>query len=804
MYEFSGVTERVSRIREHYRSTTPRFSSERPRIITEFYQSHETLDPLLKRAKCMYAICTQMTLMVGDDDLIVGNLAPTFHGSTMNPEYGGVKWMADELASGQFYKREAYEEYCDIDQEDADYICSIVDYWEKNSLAAHCDAIQPDDFPQVEAAQVIPFALVGTGGNPIGHFSSNYSRAINTGFKAIKEQAEQRLRELDGQMFCGDAKKSLFYRAISIYCDAVIALAKRYASICREMSGEERFSTERRAELSMMADSLDHIIEYPARNFYEAVQATYLYHLTMCYEGQMHGLTFGRFDQYTGPFLKRDLESGAITMERAQEIVDCFFLKISEAVVAKTTAAARNSGGYSSGQHMSLGGVDRFGNDATNEVSYLMLESMARLHLHEPPMSMRVHKGTPDKLWEAAIACTKEVGGIPTLQNDDVIIPTLLQRGFSIEDARDYCIIGCVEPAGAGNDFPMCGGCGRATYVNMGNMIVLMMNNGINPLNGVDTGFGTGYLYDYESFEEVKQAFIKQVEHYVFWHISMSNLYLLKYREMMPLPSVSATMEGCIESGRDVMYGGAKYNSNGSSGIGCANVIDSLAVIKYMCFDKKLCTTGELYDAVMANWEGYEPLRQQVLNEVPRYGNDDPYVDSIATFAMEVFAQAFLKGTSDNGNKWQAGIYPVSTHVAFGKKVWATPDGRKAQEPLAEGVSPKQGLDKNGPAAVLKSVSAIKHSTYRNGTLLNMKFHPATVQGDEGSMKLRRLVEAYFAMGGMHIQYNVVGGDTLRAAQKDPDAHKNLVIRIAGFSAYFVELDSALQDDLIARTEQRV
>lgn len=804
MYEFSGITDRVNRIRERYRSTTPKFSSERPRIITEYYMSHETEDPLLKRAHCMYDICTKMTLVVGDDDLIVGNQAPTFRGSTLNPEYGGVKWLADELDSGQYYTREAYEEYNEIDDEDADYIRSIVDYWESHSLGAHCDALQPASFPRVEAASVIPFALVGTGGNPIGHFSANYSRAINTGFKAIKQQAEDRLSELEGAMFCGDAKKSLFYRAISIYCDAVMALSKRYAAICRDMSEQDRFSEERKAELRMMADSLDHIIEYPARNYYEAVQAAYIYHLTLCYEGQMHGLTMGRFDQYTGPFLKRDLESGAITMERAQEITDCFFLKISEAVSAKTTAAARNSGGYSAGQHMSLGGVDRNGLDATNEVSYLMLNSMARLHLHEPPLSLRIHKGTPDKLWEAAIACTKEVGGIPTLQNDDIIIPTLLQRGFSVEDARDYCIIGCVEPAGAGNDFPMCGGCGRATYVNMGNIIVLMINNGINPLNGVDTGFGTGYLYDYNSFDEVKQAYVKHVEHYVNWHISMSNLYLLKYREMMPLPSVSATMEGCMESGRDVMYGGAKYNSNGSSGIGCANVIDSLAVIKYMCFDKKKCTTRELYDAIMANWEGYEPLRQQVLNEVPRYGNDDPYVDSLATFAMEVFAAAFLKGTSDNGNKWQAGIYPVSTHLSFGRRVWATPDGRKASEALAEGVSPKQGLDKNGPAAVLKSVSAIKHSTYRNGTLLNMKFHPATVQGDEGNRKLRQLVETYFDMGGMHIQYNVVGGDQLRAAQEKPDEHKNLVIRIAGFSAYFVELDASLQDDLIARTEQIV
>jgi formate C-acetyltransferase len=451
---------------------------------------------------------------------------------------------------------------------------------------------------------------------------------------------------------------------------------------------------------------------------------------------------------------------------------------------------------------MSLGGVKKDGSDATNEVSFLMLQAMGRLHLHEPPLSLRVHKGTPAALWEAAIACTKEVGGIPTLQNDDIIIPTLLERGFTLEDARDYCIIGCVEPAGAGNDFPRCGGCGRATYLNMGNMLVMLINGGKNPLNGEDSGYSTGYLYDYKTFDELTDAFKKQVEHYVFWHISMSNLFYTVMSELMPLPSVSATMDGCMETGRDVMRGGAKYNSYGSSGVGCANVADSLAVIKYMCFDKKRVTARELYDAVMADWQGYEPLRQAILNEVPRYGNDDPYADEIAAASMDVFAQAFLKGTGDTGDRWQAGIYPVSTHVINGKRTWATPDGRLAREALAEGVSPKQGLDKNGPAAVLKSVAAINHAAYRNGTLLNMKFHPATVRGEEGTEKLRRLVETYFALGGMHLQYNVVGGDQLRAAQDDPETNKNLVIRIAGFSAYFVELDASLQDDLISRTDQ--
>jgi formate C-acetyltransferase len=804
MYTFSPVSERVLRIRERYRNTTPKFSSERPRIITEFYQAHETEHPMLKRAKCMYAICEKMTLVVGDDDLIVGNQAPTFRGTTTNPEYGGVKWLVDELRSGQFYKRQAYEEFNEIDREDADYMCAIEAYWDDRCLGALCDAVIPDAFYPVETANILPFARTGTGGNPIGHFSSNYSKVITRGFKAIKGDALEKLQAMNGHLFQGDAEKHLFYRAVVIYCDAVILLAKRYAAECRRLSLLDRFSPERKAELAGMADSLEYIIEFPARSFWEAVQAAYIYHLTLCFDGQMHGLTLGRFDQYTWPLLKKELGEDTITLEKAQEIVDCFFLKISEAVVLKTTAAAVNSGGYSSGQHMSLGGVDREGRDATNEVSYLMLQTMGRLHLHEPPLSLRIHKGTPDSLWEAAIACTKEVGGIPTLQNDDIIIPTLLERGFTIEDARDYCIIGCVEPAGAGNDFPACGGLGRATYLNMGNIITMLINNGRNPLNGGDSGFGTGYLYDYKSFDEVMEAYKKHVEHYVCWHISMSNLYWLVVRDKMPLIPVSATMDGCLESGKDVMYGGAKYNSNGSSGVGCANVIDSLAVIKYMVFDKKLVTARELYDAIMADWKGYEPLRQRILNDVPRYGNDIPYVDEIAKDAMETFAQAFLRGTSDRGNQWEAGIYPVSTHVVNGKRTWATPDGRVAREALAEGVSPKQGLDRNGPAAVLKSVAAINHSTYRNGTLLNMKFHPATVRGDEGARKLRMLVETYFSMGGMHIQYNVVGGDQLREAQKEPDKYKNLVIRIAGFSAYFVELDNALQNDLISRTDQMI
>jgi formate C-acetyltransferase len=434
----------------------------------------------------------------------------------------------------------------------------------------------------------------------------------------------------------------------------------------------------------------------------------------------------------------------------------------------------------------------------------MMLQAMARLLLHDPPMSLRVHDGTPKELWDAAIMCTKRVGGIPTLQNDKIIIPSLMDRGLSLEDARDYCIIGCVEPAGNGTEFPCCGGTGTETYINQANIVLAAINNGVNPLNGNDCGLHTGYLYEMETFEAVQDAYVRMTEYFVRWHFSMINLAYMNFRELMPLPVVSATMAGCMESGRDVLWGGAKYNSIGSSGVGCANVADMLTVIKYMVFDKKVLTAKELYDAFISNWKGCEPLRQRIRNEVPRYGNGDSYADDIARWAMDVFAEAFKKCACDRNCFGQAGIYPVSTNVVHGLRTGATPDGRKNHAPLADGISPMQGLDKNGPVAVLNSVARLNHRNYANGTLLNMKFHPKSVEGEIGNRKLKELIQAFFDMDGMHLQYNVVGSDTLRDAQSNPKEHENLVIRIAGFSAYFVELSAQLQDDLISRTDLMV
>ena len=797
MYEFRKVSDRVERMRERYRATYPRVCVERARLVTQFYQNTPALCGIYRRAYLLKTLCENLTLRVEEDELIVSNLSSFYRGSTLFPEYG-LNWIFDELHNGVWESRTHQEESHYLAPEDKEYLLSIEDYWRKNGLSAHMDAVAPDGLPDTFGTFVMFYMGKNMAEGPTGHFNPNYAKVLSKGFKAIRQEAQDRMSAMEGRVFGDDARKYTFYKAVTVVCDAAMILAKRYAALCREKAGTA--AEPRKSELLKMAGILDWIMENPCRTFHEAVQAINTYQLLLDLDGNMHGLTIGRLDQHLGRYLNADLEAGRTTMDEAQEMMDSFFLKISETCKVWNKRAAESSGGYTSGQHMSLGGVDRLGNDATNQVSYMMLESMGRLKLHEPPISMRVHEGTPERLWEAAFETTKRVGGIPTLQNDKVIIPALMRKGLSLEDARDYCIIGCVEPSGSGCEWPACGGSGQETYWNLANALELAINNGVNPLTGAEGGLKTGCLYDMRTFDEVKEAYVKQVNYFVDWQVTMTNFYELISMELMPIPIASATMDGCMEKGLDVVWGGAKYNSTGCSGIGCANVADGLAAIKHLVFDTKKYTARQFHEAMMANWEGHEVMRQEILNDVPRYGNDNPYVDDLARWAMEVFSNRINQATGPRG-AYRPGLYPVATHVIFGRMTWASPDGRKTGEPLADGISPKQGLDRNGPAAIVKSAAKINHVNNGNGTLLNMKFHPKSVEGKDGLIKLKNLVQTYFDMDGMHLQYNVISSDTLRQAQNNPEEYKNLVIRVAGFSAYFVELHKDLQDDLIRRTD---
>ncbi len=804
MFEFKPVTPRVQAIREKYRNTRPKVDINRYRLVTEFYMNNPQLTGILKRAKNLRNLFENMPVLINENEVIVGWQGATYRCCALYPETS-FNWFMKELRAGTIPKRE--QDPYDIDPEDEKYLLETGDFWDKNSMSAIVDEYMPRYHrDNMIGNGVLFFGAKDNCQSPVGHFVANFWNATQKGFGAIRDEARAKMAQYEEEGLIGDTiYKYNFYRAIDIVSEGIIHWSKRYARECERLAAIEE-NPERKKELLEMADCLDWIMEHPCRNFHDAVQCIYLYQLSMCMDGQQHGISYGRVDQYLGHYYEQDIANGTITPEYAQEIMDLFYLKVAECNKIWSEGATKSGPGYTSGQLMTLGGVDRDGNDATNPVTYMMLQSAGRLVLHDPPQALRIHDNTPDELWEAAIETTKKAGGVPTFEYDGVIIPALMKRGIPLEDARNYCLHGCVEPGVGGYEWAQPGGTGTESYLNIANAMLLAINNGINPMKfpgapePKQTGPATGYLYEMNSMDEVLAAVKTQFDFFCKWQCANINAWESMSSFHNPLPMVSATMEGCMESGKDVQCGGAKYNSTGNSCIGLGNVADSLNIIDYVCFKKKLATTRELYDAIMANWEGYEELRQIINGEVPRYGNGNPEADKYVDFTASTYAKAINKATGPRGG-FSAGCYPVTANVIFGWFTWATPDGRKCGDPLTDGISNVQGMDKNGPVSFLNSVLNFDQTEYGNGTLCNMKFHPTALKGADGNMKLRTIMETYFQEGGMELQLNIVSSDTLRDAQKHPENYKDLVVRVAGFSAYFVEVFKGCQDDLISRTE---
>jgi formate C-acetyltransferase len=602
-----------------------------------------------------------------------------------------------------------------------------------------------------------------------------------------------------------DAQKVLFYTAIVMSCDAASTLLKRYGAKCLEKAAVCA-DAKRKAELESMADSLTWISENPCRSFREACQTaiTYQYLLRLAFIGDIG--SFGRVDQYTWPYLKQDLEAGRLTMDEAQEIMDCFYLKIN----------SMYGGGAGGGDlvkiigigntylHNTIGGIDpKTGEDASNPVTFMVLESVARLSLHDPTISLRINKDTPPVLWALALETSTKVGGLPLFQNDDVIIPGIMSElGFSLEDARDYAIIGCQEITGSGNDYSAANGVAPPhASIHYSALLCTALNDGKNPFNGEQSSIHTGYLYEMKSFDEVREAWRSLARYYLKAQVSLNNFLENLVQYHTPQAILSLSLDGCMERGLDCTAGGAKYNSYGGTATGLATVADSLTAIKYMVFDKKLCSARELYDAIMADWQGFEPLRQRVINEVPHFGNADPYADEQMTWVINTYYNACRECYSSRTRIFKAGLYGAADHVGQGYTTWATPDGRLAGTPIADAASPVQNRDTNGPTAVFTSSLCYDHTKFMDGVCLNIRLHPTTLSNDDGITKLRDMVRSYMDNGGAETQFNVVSTEKLRAAQQSPDEYRNLVVRIAGYSAYFVELTPDCQNDLISRHE---
>ncbi len=827
MFEFSPVSDRIRRIREKKDVFTGgkymTINSERTKIYTDYCRAHDNEYPVLKRAGALYSWCATRQTNIFDDDIFVGTPGPDAQSLSPYVEWT-CDWIPGVVGDDDEIFKKAFQSSDSIYMSDAqrEHFREAYDYWQDKTLAKMVEgAMTPDFWDAFGNGCILNGMNIGTrvmtnvSGMPQGHYVANFDKVVNVGFAEVRREVLEKLEAQKGKVFGDQAKSHVFYHAVLRICDGAILLAKRYAMACIQKA--KTTEGPRKLELLRMADSLDWIMEKPARTYWEGLQAILLYELMLVTDAQQHGQSMGRVDKYVGHLLQKELDEGTITEAQAQEYSDAFILRIYDIIslpgfflnnkrIIELNAKGQNlfSSLYdgmtaTAGIAITLGGTKLDGTDDTTAATAYLLETYGRMHLPDPTVALRVNKNTPDHIWRLAIESSKVCGGIPQLQNDEIIMASLQDTGMSKEDAYNYSIVGCVEPAGTGNEWPACGMTGRESIWNMMDVIQLVINGGVNPRSG-KTAIPCKKLYEYESFEEVKEAFAAEMKFVLDWTVSYANLFEMVYSQYFPCIVASSMTEGCLNKGKDVTEGGAKYNRTGCTACGTANVGDSLMTIKKLCFDDKTVSTRALYDALQANWEGYEDLHQTIINDVPHYGNDNDDVDELAAWALGLFADIMSKEEGPRG-KFSGGTFTMTAHIYMGAMLSATPDGRKSGEPIADAISSRQGFDKNGPTAYLRSAAKLPHRALSNGDQLNIKFTPSSVEGDEGALKLRQLISAYFKLGGMQVQFNVVSTKALREAQKNPDSYKNLVVRIAGFSTYFVTLNQNTQDDFIKRSE---
>ena len=678
--------------------------------------------------------------------------------------------------------------------------------------------------------------------NGVGHVTVKYWEVLEIGFEGIMEKAQ---KELDG-CSVGDgnyARKSHFLDAVILSCKAVIDYAGRYAKLAQEMAAQTS-DPVRKQELFVIAENCSRVPAKGAQNFYEACQSFWFVQQLLQMESSGHSISPGRFDQYMYPYYKKDMEAGTITREFAQELMDCIWVKLNDLNKCRDAASAEGFAGYSLFQNLIAGGQNKEGEDVTNDLSVMCIQASMHVHLPAPSLSVRVWNGSPHEFLIKAAELTRTGIGLPAYYNDEVIIPALQNRGLSLEDAREYNIIGCVEPQKAGKTE----GWHDAAFFNMCRPLELVFSNGMD--KGEMVGIPTGDVTQMKTFDEFFDAYKKQMEYCISLLVNADNAIDVAHAERCPLPFLSCMIDDCLKEGKSVQEGGAVYNFTGPQGFGIANMADGLFAIRKLVYEDKKVSMKELKEALAWNYDkgldaqsagdmtemimkamqkagrnvdastaegllktfmGMKPGEQKIqrfkeihdmIDEVPKFGNDIPEVDYFAREVAYTYSKPLQKYNNPRGGKFQAGLYPVSANVPLGGQTGATPDGRYAHTPVADGVSPSAGKDVKGPTAAATSVSRLDHFIVSNGTLFNQKFHPSALSGREGLEKFVALIRGYFDQKGMHMQFNVVDRQTLLDAQEHPEKYKHLVVRVAGYSALFTTLSRSLQDDIIRRTEQ--
>jgi formate C-acetyltransferase len=727
-----------------------------------------------------------LSIDIHPDELIVGNRSLLPRMGVIAPE-GAVDWVDQELETLPTRPQDRFQVKPEQIQELRE---QLFPYWQGKTLESKVAAQIPANV--YRAVQAKAFGLNQTD-HAQGHILPDVAGWIHLGVNGLRERVRAARNRPEGVTPSQDE----FYRAALIALQAAEEFMTRYTDLARRLQGQAQ-DTVRRLELARIADVCAWLAENPARDFQEALQAIWFLFVLLQIESNASSFSPGRLDQVLLPYLQHDLKAGSLSLCQAQELLECLWLKFNEIVLLRSASSARYFAGFPIGFNIIVGGQTPDGHDATNLLSYMCLRAQADLGLTQPNLSIRIHPLSPQEFLETAAFVISKGSGMPQVFNDQVIIPAQLGRGIEERDALDYAPVGCVELSTPGKAL----GWSDAAMFNMARVLELTLYGGQDPQTGEQVGPETCPLTELAAFEELEEAYDRQLAHFVDLMVQGCNTVDRVHTQVLPSPFLSLVIEDCIERGVDVTAGGAHYNFSGVQGVQIANVADSLQAIRQAVFEEQWLSAGDLLAALRADFDGREPLRQRLLNRVPKYGNDDDRVDDLARKWAERYSELVARYPTVREGSYQPGFYTVSAHMPMGANVGATPDGRHAGQPLADGgLSPMAGRDRQGPTAVLRSVSKINLRLASNGTLLNMKFLPSIFEGAQALREFVSLLRAFCRLEIPHVQFNVVSAETLKQAQINPEDYRSLVIRVAGYSAYFIELDSALQNEIIHRTE---
>jgi formate C-acetyltransferase len=784
------MNERIQRLRQRFVESDRQVDIERAVIVTEVYRDNEEKPQIIKRALALDAVLSRMSVEVRDDELIVGNHAENRRGVPLFPEYA-VDWILRDMDTFPTRKGDRFK----ITEGQKQTLRESLPYWEGKCLRDKIRGALPSKLKEMLGYGVFTnenFTMSGPG-----HMVPDYETVLQRGLREIKGICKAHMEDLAPDDLDYEEKYHL-YEACAIACDALVGFAERFAQEAERLAGRET-DEKRRGELLRIAENCRRVPAEPARDFWQALQCIYFLQLAIQMEANGLAIALGCPDRTLYPYYRQDIGEQRLAKETALELIECLYLKLSELDKIYSNEATRYLQGPGHGQTVTLGGVARDGRDATNELSFLFLEADRDIRLVQPDLAVRIHRTTSNDFLREV--CINMKAGLtkPKVFNDEVIVQSLLDLGIALEDARDWGALGCSEPVICGKTDSW----GNSGHLNLAKCLELALNDGRCMMSSKQMGPHTGDPTRFDNFDDVLTAFKTQVQYFVKYLVMYDNIIDRYHARVAPLALYSIVTRDCLDTGKEFNGGGARYNTTSPLGVGPITTGDSLAAIKTFLYDEPRISMGQLVEALKKDFAGQEDLRQMLINRAPKFGNDDDRVDALCNAVLEIYCDEVRKYKNPRDGSFIGALYYLTANIPFGLKTAATPDGRKSGEPLNDGgISPVHGRDRQGATAVAKSVGKLDMQRVPHGAVLNQRFHPSLIEGDDKLALFVQYLRSYMDLGGWHTQLNVVTSDILRDAQRHPDNYRDLVIRVAGYSAFFTQLEEELQNDIMERTEK--